>query len=36
MEREFLALNESERSVRAVMARLEAGVLRRFATLHHD
>jgi F-type H+-transporting ATPase subunit epsilon len=36
VEREFLALNERERSVRAVMARMESGFIRRLATLHHD
>jgi F-type H+-transporting ATPase subunit epsilon len=34
VEKEFVTLNESEQSVRSVMAKLEAGVLRRFATLH--
>jgi F-type H+-transporting ATPase subunit epsilon len=33
VEKEFVTLNESEQSVRSVMAKLEAGVLRRFATL---
>ncbi len=32
---EFLVRDENERSLRAVMARLEAGFLRRFAALHH-
>jgi F-type H+-transporting ATPase subunit epsilon len=36
VEREFLALDEQERSVRAVVAKLEAGFLRRFATLHNE
>jgi F-type H+-transporting ATPase subunit epsilon len=36
VEREFLDLNERERSVRAVMARMESGFIRRLATLHHD
>lgn len=35
VEKEFSTLNESEQSVRSVMAKLEAGVLRRFATLQH-
>jgi F-type H+-transporting ATPase subunit epsilon len=34
VQREFATLNDHEQSVRSVMARLEAGVLRRFATLH--
>jgi F-type H+-transporting ATPase subunit epsilon len=33
VEREFLALDEREQSVRSVMAKLEAGFLRRLATL---
>ena len=33
VEKDFVTLNESEQSVRSVMAKLEAGVLRRFATL---
>jgi F-type H+-transporting ATPase subunit epsilon len=36
VEREFLTLNESERSVRAVMAKLESGFLHRFATFQHE
>ena len=36
VERDFAALNESEQSVRSVMAKLEAGVLRRFASFHHE
>ena len=36
VEREFLTLDEREQSVRSVMAKLEAGFLRRFARLHHD
>jgi len=35
VEKEFLTLNESERSVRLVTAKLETGFLRRFATLQH-
>jgi F-type H+-transporting ATPase subunit epsilon len=34
--REFLTLDEHERSVRTVMAKLETGFLRRFATLSHE
>ena len=35
VEREFLTLDEQEKSMRTVMARLEAGFLRRFATVEH-
>ncbi len=33
VEQEFLTLDEDERSVRAVMTKLETGLMRRFATL---
>lgn len=36
VEREFLTLDEQEQSVRAAMAKLETGFLRRFVSLHHD
>jgi F-type H+-transporting ATPase subunit epsilon len=36
VEREFKTLDERETSVRSVMAKLEAGVLRRFASLRHE
>ena len=36
VEREFLALDEREQSVRSVMAKLEAGFLRRFAMFQHE
>jgi F-type H+-transporting ATPase subunit epsilon len=36
VEREFLALDEHERSVRSVMAKLETGFVRRFASFQHD
>ena len=36
VEREFLTLNEHERNVRAVMAKLETGLLRRTATFQHE
>lgn len=36
VEREFLTLDEQERSVRSVVAKMETGFLRRFATLHHE
>ncbi|MEI9896707.1 MAG: F0F1 ATP synthase subunit epsilon [Chthoniobacter sp.] len=35
VEKEFLTLDESEQSVRTVMAKLETGFLRRFAAFHH-
>jgi F-type H+-transporting ATPase subunit epsilon len=34
--KEFLTLDEHERSVRTVMAKLETGFLRRFATFQHE
>jgi F-type H+-transporting ATPase subunit epsilon len=36
VDREFLALNEQEQSVRSVMAKLETGFLHRFATFQHE
>ena len=36
VEKEFLTLDKQEQSVRTVMAKLETGVLRRFATFQHD
>ena len=36
VEHEFLTLDEHERSVRSVMAKLETGFLRRFATFQHE
>ena len=36
VEKEFLALDEHEQAVRSVVAKLEAGFLRRFATFQHD
>lgn len=35
VEREFLTIDEQERSVRTVMARLESGFLRRIARFEH-
>ncbi len=35
VEREFMALDESEKSLRSVVAKLEAGFLRRLASLQH-
>lgn len=36
VDKQFLALDERERSVRAVMAKLEAGFLHRLATYRHE
>ncbi len=36
VRREFLDLDEQEKSVRSVMAKLESGLIRRFAALHHE
>jgi F-type H+-transporting ATPase subunit epsilon len=36
VEKEFLNLDEYERSVRLVMAKLETGFLRRFASFQHE
>ena len=36
VEREFLTLDENEQSVRSAMAKMEAGFLRRFASLQHE
>ena len=36
VEKEFLTLDEQERSVRSVTAKLESGLLRRLAILQHD
>jgi F-type H+-transporting ATPase subunit epsilon len=36
VQREFLTLDEREQNMRTVMMKLEAGFLRRFASLHHD
>lgn len=36
VEQEFLSLDEQEQSVRAVMAKLETGFLRRFAIFEHE
>jgi len=35
VEKEFLTLDEQEKSVRAVVAKLETGFLRRFAAFQH-
>ena len=36
VEQEFLTLDEHEQSVRSVMAKLETGFLRRFASFQHE
>jgi F-type H+-transporting ATPase subunit epsilon len=36
VKQEFLALDEQEKSVRSVLAKLESGFVRRFATFHHE
>ncbi len=36
VEKEFLTLDEHEQSVRAVMAKMESGFLRRFASFQHE
>ena len=36
VEKEFLTLDEREKSVRSVMVKLETGFLRRFASFQHE
>ncbi len=36
VKKEFLNLNEAERNVRSVMAKLETGFLHRFASFQHE
>ena len=36
VEQEFLMLDEQEQNVRAVLARMESGFVRRLARLHHE
>jgi len=36
VEQEFLALDDQEKNIRSVMAKLESGFLRRLATFQHD
>ena len=36
VEREFLTLNEREKSVRSVLAKMEGDLIRRMARLHRD
>lgn len=35
VEREFLTLDDQERGVRTTLAKLESGLIRRFAEFHH-
>jgi len=35
VEREFLTLDDREKSVRTVLAQLESGIIRRFSEFHH-
>jgi F-type H+-transporting ATPase subunit epsilon len=36
VEQEFLNLDEQEKSVRSVLAKLESGLVRRLARFHHE
>ena len=36
VEKEFLDLNERERNVRSVMAKMESGLISRLAKFHHE
>jgi F-type H+-transporting ATPase subunit epsilon len=36
VEQEFLVLDEQEKSMRSVLAKLESGFVRRFAAFHHE
>ena len=36
VERDFLALDEREQNVRSVLAKMEADLIRRMASLHYD
>lgn len=36
VEREFLTLDDHEKSVRSVMAKMESGFIRRLAEFHHE
>ena len=36
VEQEFLNLDEQEKSVRSVLAKLESGFIRRFSAFHHE
>ncbi|MGD9983888.1 MAG: F0F1 ATP synthase subunit epsilon [Porticoccaceae bacterium] len=36
VEQQFLNLDEQEKSVRSILAKLESGLVRRLAEFHHD
>jgi F-type H+-transporting ATPase subunit epsilon len=36
VEQEFLSLDEQEKSVRSILAKLEGGFIRRLAAFHHE
>ena len=36
VEKEFVTLNEKQKTVRTVVAKLESGLIRRFAEFHHE
>ena len=36
VEREFVNLDERERAVRSVLAKMESGLIRRLVSFHHD
>lgn len=36
VEREFVTLDERQKTVRTVVAKLESGLIRRFAEFHHE
>ncbi|MHB8121299.1 MAG: F0F1 ATP synthase subunit epsilon [Desulfuromonadaceae bacterium] len=36
VERDFLTLDEHDQDVRSVLAKMESGFLRRFASFHHE
>jgi F-type H+-transporting ATPase subunit epsilon len=36
VEQEFLVLDEQEKSMRSILAKLESGFVRRFAAFHHE
>jgi F-type H+-transporting ATPase subunit epsilon len=36
IDQEFLNLDEQEKRVRSVLAKLESGFIRRFAEFHHE
>ena len=36
VDREFLNLDEQEKTVRSVMAKMESGLIQRLAEFHHD